>query len=142
MLDEQKNARLQACIDKVSMMQKLAFKQEYSRPIYIKRHLLNQVKLNAYLGIGFDVDWQSSKRGSELPDNVSDFSVKTHDLLAINEKEAVTYQQLLEHIENAEKHYENIRAFKGIAAPAGNASTDAISRQGSRVGSNSGTRRV
>lgn len=92
------NAALNTCIDKVSMMQRLAWKQEYSRPVYIKRHLINQAKLNAFLGIGFDVDWVSSKRDSEIPDDQSEFSVKTADLKQLNDDEAVTYDDLLRHI--------------------------------------------
>jgi len=42
-------------------MQRLCQKQCYSRKIFFKRHLVNQQKLNSFLGRGILADWEESK---------------------------------------------------------------------------------
>lgn len=88
-------------------------KQCYSRKIYFKRHIANQQKLNAFLGRGILVDWASSRDGG-ADDAVSGFeelSLNTEALKTqLEEKEEkITYAVLLDHIEHADKSYEQIR---------------------------------
>lgn len=47
---ENKNEKLEMCIEKVSIMSKLIYKAHYSRPIQYRRHIINQHKLNEFLG--------------------------------------------------------------------------------------------
>ena len=47
---ENKNEKLEMCIEKVNIMSKLIYKAHYSRPIQYRRHIINQHKLNEFLG--------------------------------------------------------------------------------------------
>merc|ERR1711953_70437 len=49
-LKELKNEELENCIEKVGIMSQLIYKAAYSRPIMYKRHIMNQHKLNEFLG--------------------------------------------------------------------------------------------
>lgn len=49
-LKELKNEKLEVCIEKVGIMSQLIYKAAYSRPIMYKRHIMNQHKLNEFLG--------------------------------------------------------------------------------------------
>jgi len=49
-LKEPKNEKLEICIEKVGIMSQLIYKAAYSRPIMYKRHIMNQHKLNEFLG--------------------------------------------------------------------------------------------
>ena len=84
-------------------MSKLIYKAAYSRPIQFKRHLLNQHKLNEFLGRNL------------LDDKVEDFSdeFSIAEASMINKRVAsnnhVTYAELLERIGTAEKNYNSAR---------------------------------
>merc|ERR1712038_707798 len=49
-LKEPKNEKLEIYIEKVGIMSQLIYKAAYSRPIMHKRHIMNQHKLNEFLG--------------------------------------------------------------------------------------------
>merc|ERR1712038_1643859 len=49
-LKEAKNEKLEICIEKVGIMSQLIYKAAYSQPIMYKRHIMNQHKLNEFLG--------------------------------------------------------------------------------------------
>lgn len=48
--NELRNEKLEQCIEKVGIMSQLIYKAAYSRPIQYKRHIMNQHKLNEFLG--------------------------------------------------------------------------------------------
>jgi hypothetical protein len=110
---EKQKEQVTRLVDKAALMQRMCQKQCYSRKIYFKRHIANQQKLNAFLGRGILVDWASSKDGdaNDVISNMSALSLNTDRLKAdLEEKEEkVTYSVLLEHIGNAERHYEVVR---------------------------------
>lgn len=47
---DNKNEKLDQCIEKVGLMSKLIYKAAYSRPMQYKRQIINQHKLNEFLG--------------------------------------------------------------------------------------------
>jgi len=107
---EKKNGKLELCIQKVGLMQKIALKQCYSRNFYVKRHLYNQEKLNKFLGRGLLEEWLPSQMGDSIS-QMSYLSVKTQDFHEeVKKRKTITYQDLLDHIEAAEKNYEALRA--------------------------------
>ena len=73
---------------------------------------MNQQKLNVFLGRGILADWASSN-GGDLDEvtGMSALSLKTQDLRdQVSEREEkITYSVLLQHIQNAEQHYDAIR---------------------------------
>lgn len=109
-LEKQKEA-INRCIEKAALMQRLCQKQCYSRKIFFKRHLVNQQKLNSFLGRGILADWEESKQAPEDEDNMSILSFTTQDLMnQVNlAEEKITYKKLLEHIQTAESNLEAIK---------------------------------
>ncbi len=109
-LEKQKEA-MNRCIEKAALMQRLCQKQCYSRKIFFKRHLVNQQKLNSFLGRGMLADWEESKQAPEDDEAMSMLSFTTQDLMnQINTaEEKITYKKLLEHIQTAEKNLENVK---------------------------------
>ena len=103
-LEKQKEA-INRCIEKAALMQRLCQKQCYSRKIFFKRHLVNQQKLNSFLGRGILADWEESKQAPEDEENMSMLSFTTQDLMnQVNgAEEKITYKMLLEHIQTAEE---------------------------------------
>jgi hypothetical protein len=63
-----------------------------------------------FLGRGILADWESSKGGIDDVSDMSDLSINTQQLKeAVNQEDKITYKTLLEHIENADKTYEQMR---------------------------------
>merc|ERR1712192_22042 len=100
---EVKNERLDICVEKAQIMSKLIYKSAYSRSFQYKRHLVNQHKLNEFLGRNLLDD----KEG----DGSDHFSLSNASFIdrniAANRK--ITYAELLERISAAEKNYEMAR---------------------------------
>lgn len=48
--EEKKEDRFDVMLERTKLMEILIPKQAYSRPIYFKRHLINQQKINDFLG--------------------------------------------------------------------------------------------
>jgi len=108
--DAVKNDKIQQLITKVSLMQKLKMKQAYSRPVIVKRYQDRQQRLYAFLGQGLTADWEPSQIG----DNISQTSHLTINSIGLDREirargQPITYQLLLQHIQNAESNYEVIR---------------------------------
>jgi hypothetical protein len=76
---ERRKEQLNRLVEKAALMQRQCQKQCYSRKIYFKRHIANQQKLNAFLGRGILVEWESSK-GDDDETAMSMLSLKTDDL--------------------------------------------------------------
>ena len=80
-------------------MSQIIYKAAYSRPIQYKRHIMNQHKLNEFLGRNL-----LNKDDGDATESV--FSIES---MAINPAKRVTYSELLERIAAAEKNYETAR---------------------------------
>lgn len=102
----QPNVRLEVAMQKVNMQSKMAYKQGYSRPVRPKKHLIKLRELNDFLGRYL------------LKEVVPDVeSVSSHSSAANQEiegvikanKEKITYKKLLDHIQVAQKNYDQIR---------------------------------
>lgn len=66
------------------------------------------------MGRGIIADWESSKGALDEISEMSDLSFNTAELKEyVNKEEKITYKTLLEHIENADRNYEQIRLKKG-----------------------------
>merc|ERR1712156_100360 len=93
-----KNEALDNCKEKCQLMSKLVYKAAYSRPIQYKRHIINQHKLNEFLGRSLleEKDDESEKE--------SEFT--QFDRIA---NSRVTYAELLQRIEHAERNYGETR---------------------------------
>lgn len=94
-----KNEALDRCNDKVGLMSKLIYKSAYSRSILYKRHIINQHKLNEFLG-------QNLFEEPEEQDDSMKSDLSRIDRLANNR---VTYGELLQRIEHAEKNFSETR---------------------------------
>jgi len=94
------NEKLDQAVEKVNLMSKLIYKAAYSRPIQYKRHLINQHKLNEFLGRNLLAEKDQSM--------ISDaFSLSNESgLTKMADGKRVTYAELLERIAAAEKNYE------------------------------------
>ena len=82
-------------------MSQLIYKAAYSRPIMYKRHIMNQHKLNEFLGRNL----LQQKDGDFISD---EFSLSAESLTVAGNTR-VTYSELLERIAAAEKNYEATR---------------------------------
>lgn len=102
-VNELRNEKLETCIEKVGIMSQLIYKAHYSRPIQYKRHIMNQHKLNEFLGRNL----LEIKEG----DNASDeFSLSNDSFIQkATKNKRITYSELLERIGTAEKNYQNAR---------------------------------
>ena len=98
-----KNEKLDQCKEKVGIMSKLIFKAAYSRHMQYKRHLVNQHKLNEFLGRNL----LDEKDG----DASDEFSLSNASFINRNvaENRQITYAELLERISAAEKNYDMAR---------------------------------
>lgn len=98
-------------MDKVAEFQrKLALKQCYSRqPMYFKRHLINQQKLNNFLERSAFEDWSVyslSRQNSDL-EKLTDATWNTEQL-DLTEIGNITFKTLMERLEQAERNYEQL----------------------------------
>jgi hypothetical protein len=111
---EQVNLELQKCMDKVAEFQRrLALKQCYSRqPMYFKRHLINQQKLNNFLERSTFEDWSvySLSRQNSILERLSSVASMNSDELEISGIGTITFKVLLDRLEQAEKNYEQLHA--------------------------------
>lgn len=123
------NDKLQQAITKASLMQKLAYKQAYSKPIFVKKYQDKQQRLYAFLGQGLMADWENSV-DEDAMSRMSELSIDTKLVdREINNKQAITYKLLLEHIQNAESNFERIKQG-GINAKADDNVSQFLSAQG------------
>lgn len=123
------NDKLQQAITKASLMQKLAYKQAYSKPIFVKKYQDKQQRLYAFLGQGLMADWENSV-DEDAMSRMSELSIDTKLVdREINSKQAITYKLLLEHIQNAESNFERIKQG-GINAKADDNVSQFLSAQG------------
>lgn len=109
----QKNEALERAIDKVGLMSKLIYKSAYSRRIMYKRHIINQHKLNEFLGQNLFEEPEEGETNSMKSD------LSRIDKFASNR---VTYAELLQRIETAERNFnETEKKFTGKSKPAADA---------------------
>ena len=101
--DELRNEKLDKCIEKVGFMSQMIYKAHYSRPIKYKRHIMNQHKLNEFLGRNL----LEIKDGDDVSSDMS-MSNESQFVHAITNKK-ITYSELLERISTAEKNYQNAK---------------------------------
>jgi len=78
--------------------------------VIVKRYQDRQQRLYAFLGQGLTADWEPSQIG----DNISQTSHLTINSIGLDREirargQPITYQLLLQHIQNAESNYEVIR---------------------------------
>jgi hypothetical protein len=106
---EMQKQRVQRLVEKAGLMQKMCQKQCYSKRIFFKRHIMNQQKLNAFLGRGIVADWASSHDGSQAESEIDNLTIQTEAVKEGREEEIISYSVLLQHIEAAEKNYEGLR---------------------------------
>lgn len=95
------------------MLQKLIQKQNYSRPIYVRRHVMNMQKLNGAYGLNAMGDWGVSQaHDSEM----SDITVDTQrDLMTmLTSAKNITYKLLLDHVDQTQTNYDAVRDKKGL----------------------------
>ena len=102
-----KNTKLDICIQKASILQKVAYKACYSRPTQFKRHLINQKKLNDFLGINL-FHSNSEMDGSSVNETVVNSEDRESFLQQLSSG-TITYKMLLEHIKQANQNYEAMR---------------------------------
>lgn len=90
-------------------------KQSYSRPIYVRRHVMNMQKLNSGLGLATMGDWGMSNAHES---DVSDITVDTQrDLMSmLTSAKNITYKLLLDHVDNTQSNYDVVRNKKGLTA--------------------------
>merc|ERR1712157_193653 len=100
---EIKNEKLDQCKEKVGLMSKLIYKAAYSRPMQYKRHIVNNHKLNDFLGRNL-LDEKDGDNSDELSLSNASFINRN-----VGENRKITYAELLERITAAEKNYELAR---------------------------------
>jgi len=100
---EIKNEKLDQCKEKVGLMSKLIYKAAYSRPMQYKRHIVNNHKLNDFLGRNL-LDEKDGDNSDELSLSNASFINRN-----VAENRKITYAELLERITAAEKNYELAR---------------------------------
>ena len=97
---DNKNEKLDQCIEKVGLMSKLIYKAAYSRPMQYKRQIINQHKLNEFLGRNLLAEKDQSLGSDQF--SLSNESGITRQA----DGKRITYAELLERIATAEKNYE------------------------------------
>ena len=99
--EKQVNLELQKCLDKVAEYQrKLALKQCYSKqPMYFKRHLINQQKLNNFLDRSAFEDWSVSRRSRQnsMLEKLSEATM-TSEQLETADIGTITFKTLLDRL--------------------------------------------
>lgn len=75
-VDELKNEKLEMLVEKVNIMSQLIFKASYSRPIQYKRHIMNQHKLNEFLGRNLLLEKDGDMEDDEFSLSNESFMVK------------------------------------------------------------------
>lgn len=103
--NELRNEKLEQCIEKVGIMSQLIYKAAYSRPIQYKRHIMNQHKLNEFLGRNL----LAEKDGDGVSDEFSLSNESQFVRLATTTNKRITYSELLKRISDAEVHYTKAR---------------------------------
>lgn len=122
-VNELRNEKLEVCVEKVGIMSQLIYKAAYSRPIQYKRHIMNQHKLNEFLGRNL----LAEKEGDGVSDEFSLSNESNFVRLTSTTNKRITYSELLERIAAAEKHYQMARTNH----MAGGGQRDDVSRMSS-----------
>merc|ERR1712241_527270 len=107
-------------VEKTRLMEILIPKQAYSRPTYFKRHLINQQKINDFLGRGLFTQDDEDQMDAEADSVLSLPSERLRELLGTQN---VTYKLLLEHLQAADDNYHALREQHEsgrLAMPQGN----------------------
>ena len=99
--NELRNEKLEQCVEKVGIMSQLIYKAAYSRPIQYKRHIMNQHKLNEFLGRNL----LAEKDGDQASDEFSLSDESQFKRMATATNKRITYSELLQRITAAERHY-------------------------------------
>lgn len=84
-------------------MSQLIYKAAYSRPIQYKRILMNQHKLNEFLGRNL-----LAEKDGDIEED--EFSLSNESFLNKAQNKRVTYAELLDRIKAAEGNYDTARA--------------------------------
>jgi len=111
--EDERERRIARCVEKADMLQKLIQKQAYSRPIYVRRHVMNMQKLNGAYGLNAMGDWGVSQAAES---EMSDITVDTQrDLMSmLTSAKNITYKLLLDHVDNTQTNYDVVRDKKGL----------------------------
>lgn len=88
-------------------MEILIPKQAYSRPTYFKRHLINQQKINDFLGRNL-VERETEDDQADI-DAESFLTTPSEQLEKIIGKKDITYKVLLDALADAEGNYDHMR---------------------------------
>jgi len=94
-------------VERTREMETVIPKQAYSRPIQFKRHLINQKKINDFLEANL---FAAEAEAGHIDDAESYMTTPSERQNAWIDPKTITYKMLLEHLEKAEKHYDNMRA--------------------------------
>ena len=86
-------------------MSQLIYKAAYSRPIQYKRILMNQHKLNEFLGRNL-----LAEKDGDIEED--EFSLSNASFLQNSQNKRVTYTELLDRIKAAEANYDTARAHQ------------------------------
>jgi len=119
--NELRNEKLEQCIEKVGIMSQLIYKAAYSRPMQYKRHIMNQHKLNEFLGRNLLAEKDGDKDSDEF--SLSNESQFVRMTTTTNKR--ITYSELLQRISAAEEHY---KKAKTNHVSGGGRQDDAVSR--------------
>jgi len=94
-------------VEKTRLMEILIPKQAYSRPTYFKRHLINQQKINDFLGRNL-VERETEDDQADI-DAESFLTTPSEQLEKIIGKKDITYKVLLDALADAEGNYDHMR---------------------------------
>lgn len=117
---EERQDNFERLLEKTLLMETLIPKQAYSRPTYFKRHLINQQKINDFLGRGLFTQDDEDQMDAEADSVLSLPSERLRELLGTQN---VTYKLLLEHLQAADDNYHALREQHEsgrLAMPQGN----------------------
>merc|ERR1712176_1001462 len=104
---EEKVTGFNKMVEKTRLMEILIPKQAYSRPTYFKRHLINQQKINDFLGRNL-VERETEDDQADI-DAESFLTTPSEQLEKIIGKKDITYKVLLDALADAEGNYDHMR---------------------------------
>jgi hypothetical protein len=114
-LQGQPNVKLEVCMQKVNIYSKMAYKHGYSHKTQPKKHLIKMRELNDFLG-----RYLLHQETPDVESVSSRSSEANREIEGMMKKEArLTYKTLLDHIEIAERNYEDTRVNSGAVRQIG-----------------------